>query len=131
MTAVSGLPELALSGPAQQFVEDMAAASAPAWVDGARILYNVVAVGGSLAGTTVTTGVSLAEVQSWPMVPPHWIHLPDSIAFAATNTDTTDCPPGWVRHSRDYNFTDTTTPPALAWLRHVRGFLSIATANAS
>ncbi|MEV4689067.1 hypothetical protein [Microbacterium sp. LWH3-1.2] len=109
----------------------MTAAGAPAWADGARILYNVVAVGGALAGDKVTTGVSLAEVHSWPMVPPHWIHLPASVAFAATNVDSTDCPPGWVRHSREFSFTDMATAPALAWLRHVRGFISIAIPTAA
>jgi hypothetical protein len=126
---VSDSPEL--SSAAQQFVNDVTAAGAPARVDGARILYDVLAINGPLAGQLVTTGVSTAEVQSWPAVPPHWIHLPSSISFAATNMDQVDCPPGWNRHSRDYSYADTSVPPALAWLRHVRGFLSIASARAA
>lgn len=131
MTDAPSVVGPALSGPAQQFIDDMTAAGAPAWDDGPRILYNVTAVGGSLAGDTVTTGVSVSEVQSWPMVPPHWIHLPDSVTFSETNKDSTDCPPGWVRHSRDFSYTDMAMPPALAWLRHVRGFLSIAIPKAA
>lgn len=112
-------------------MDDMTAVGAPARIDGARILYEVKAVGGALSGRLVTTGVSVAEVESWPMVPPHWIHLPDSVMFEATNVDDIDCPPGWKRHSRDFAFTDMTMPPALSWLRHVRGFVSIATAAAA
>lgn len=120
-----------LAGPAQQFINDMTAVGAPARADGLRILYDVVAVGGALSGQTVTTGVSVSEVQSWPMVPPHWIHLPESIAFAATNVDEVDCPPGWKRHSREYTNTDMSVPPALSWLRHVRGFISVAIPQAA
>lgn len=126
MNDVSGL-----TGPAQQFITDMTAVGAPARSDGPRILYDVVAVGGALRGQTVTTGVSVSEVQSWPMVPPHWIHLPESVTFPATNMDDTDCQPGWKRHSRDFSYTDMSVPPALAWLRHVRGFISIAIPKAA
>lgn len=122
---MSDVPEL--SAAAQRFMSDMAAVGAQVTPEGNRLMYQVTAVGGSFAGQTVTTGVSLSEVQSWPLTPPHWIHLPDAVAFAETNVDQTDCPPGWRRHSRDFNLTDTSVPPALAWLRHVRGFISIAT----
>lgn len=119
----------ALSPAAQQFMDDMAAKGAPARQDGPRILYDVIAVDGMLAGETVVTGVSISEVQSWPVVPPHWVHLPAFLTFAETNMDQTDCPPGWNRHSRDFSHIDMAVPPALAWLRHVRGLLSIAIAT--
>lgn len=115
-----------LSEAAHQFIKDMTAAGAPARADGPRILYDIIPVNGAFAGQIVSTGVSLSEVQSWPAVPPHWIHLPDSVRFAQTNVDNTDCEPGFVRHSRDYNYTDTSIAPARAWLSHVRGFVSIA-----
>ena len=120
-----------LSEASQQFIADMTAAGAPARADGPRILYEIVVVGGALAGQTVTTGVSISEVQSWPAVPPHWIHLPASVRFSETNTDDTDCAPGYKRHSRDYSYTDTSIHPARAWLRHVRGFVSIAIPEAA
>lgn len=109
----------------RRFIDDLTAAGAPARLEGARVLYQVLAVGGAFAGQQVDTGVSVSEVQSWPMAPPHWVHLRDSVVFAETNADVTDCPPGWVRHSRDFAF-DMSAPPATAWLRHVRGFVSIA-----
>jgi len=125
------MSEVEVSPQTQKFIEDMAAAGASARVDGARVLYEVLAVGGALSGQLVTTGVSTSEVQSWPMVPPHWIHLPEHVVFIETNMDDIDCPAGWKRHSRDYNYTDTSTPPALAWLRHVRGFVSSAASLAA
>lgn len=123
--------EAELSKAAQRFIDDMGEIGAPARLDGARILYDVIAVGGGLAGQVVTTGVSVSEVQSWPEVPPHWIHLPDSVAFPQTNEDLVDCPPGWKRHSREYTYSDMSVPPALAWLRHVRGFISVALPKAA
>lgn len=117
--------------PARRFADDMAAVGAPVRAETGRLMYDVIAVGGALAGQTVSAGVSLAEVQNWPQAPPHWVHLPDAVAFEATNSDTTDCPPGWRRHSREFAFTDMSIPPALAWLRHVRGLLSLAVAIAA
>jgi len=115
----------------RQFISDMTAAGAPAHLVGQQILFDVDAVDGPLRGQKVPTGVSVSEVQSWPMVPPHWIHLPASISFTQTNADTIDCPPGWMRHSREFSLTSMATPPARAWLQHVRGVLSIAIAQAA
>ncbi|MCJ1709533.1 hypothetical protein [Microbacterium sp. VKM Ac-2923] len=108
-----------------QFMTDMADIGHPATIDGDRILYDVDAIGGPRVGQFITTGVSVSEVQGWPLTPPHWIHLPENITFPGTNVDVTDCPPGWRRHSRDFSFTDMSVPPALAWLRHVRGQMSM------
>lgn len=126
---MSDLPEL--SGAAQRFMNDMATVGASVKAEENRLMYEVLAIGGALAGQKVLTGVSLSEVQGWPLTPPHWVHLPDSVTFAETNMDETDCPSGWKRHSRDFNLTDTSVPPALAWLRHVRGFISLAISMAA
>lgn len=115
-----------VSSATQRFMDDMAAAGAPVSVDGARLLYEVIATNGPLAGQHVATGVSVSEVQSWPQVPPHWVHLQESIGFASTNMDTVDCPEGWCRHSREFGFVDASAPPAVMWLRHVRGLVSSA-----
>lgn len=109
----------------------MTAAGATVRAEPGRLLFDVLAVGGALAGQWVATGVSLAEVQAWPQAPPHWVHLPETVVFESTNSDTTDCPPGWRRHSREFIFTDTSIPPAKAWLSHVRGLLSLAIAPAA
>lgn len=112
--------------PARRFADDLTAAGANVRAEPGRLTYEVLAVGGAFAGQLIETGVSLAEVQNWPQVPPHWVHLPDTVSFEATNSDTADCPPGWRRHSREFTFTDMSIPPAKAWLRHVRGLLSQA-----
>lgn len=117
--------------PARRFADDMAAVGAPVRAEPGRLMYDVVAVGGALTGQTVSTGVSLTEVQSWPQTPPHWVHLADAVQFESTNADTTDCPPGWRRHSREFQLIDMSIPPALAWLRHVRGLLSLAISAAA
>jgi len=107
-------------------MDDMSAAGAATRFDGSRLLYEVLAVSGPFVGQTVTTGVSISELQNWPQIPPHWVHLPDTVTFSETNSDVVDCPPGWKRHSRDFRLTDMSVPPALAWIRHVRGLVSIA-----
>lgn len=112
--------------PAQRFADNMADQGASVIAEPGRLVFEVLAVSGPLAGQRVPTGVSLSEVQMWPQVPPHWVHLPSTVVFATTNSDATDCPPGWLRHSRDFALTDTSVPPALSWLRHVRGVLSSA-----
>lgn len=121
---MSDLPPLGT--PAHRFVEDMAAHNTPVLAEPNRLVFEVLAISGPLTGQRVPTGVSLSEVQAWPQVPPHWVHLPSTVTFAATNSDTVDCPPGWQRHSRDFALTDTSVAPAIAWLRHVRGVLSSA-----
>ena len=68
---------------------------------GDAVRYVVVPAAGRYAGQEVETGVSMSELQGWPTVPPHWIHLPAEVEFAHTNTDTVDCAAGWRRHSRE------------------------------
>lgn len=112
--------------PARRFADDITRAGAAVRAEPGRLLFDVLAVSGALAGQWVTTGVSLAEVHAWPQAPPHWVHLPDTVVFETTNSDNMDCPPGWRRHSREFTFGDTSVPPAAAWLSHVRGLLSLA-----
>lgn len=112
--------------PTERFVADMAAEGAPVRVASSQLLFDVRAPSGALAGQTVETGVSVSEVQGWPLSPPHWVHLPESVIIEPTNSDTTDCPPGWRRHSRDLGPVDLSVPLARTWLRHVRGVLAIA-----
>jgi hypothetical protein len=93
---------------------------------GDSVRYTVVPAAGRHAGAEVRTGVSVSELQGWPTVPPHWIHLPDDVTFAQTNTDTQDCEPGWRRHSRDTGAWNMTRKPILIWISHVRGMLGQA-----
>lgn len=113
-------------GP-DRFLADLAAAGVPGHREGVTIVYGVVPATGTLAGDEIDTAVSLSELESWPAVVPHWLHFREAITFPHTNTDTNDCMPGWLRHSRDVGQWDTGAPPARAWLAHVRGVLSSAT----
>lgn len=86
------------------------------------VVYTVVPVAGALVGQAVRTGVRVGEVEPWPTLPPHWIHLPKEVTFAATNAG--DSPmPGWRAHSREIKGWGTVASPAGAWLAHVRGVL--------
>ncbi|KAA1250175.1 hypothetical protein F0Q45_11075 [Mycobacterium simiae] len=112
-------------GP-QRFLADLAEAGISARVEGAVIIYNVSPIAGALAGVEVTTAVSVNELQSWPVTVPHWLHFPDYVVFATTNSDVSDCLTGWVRHSRDIGAFKTSIPVVHTWLAHVRGVLSDA-----
>ncbi|TWD75078.1 hypothetical protein FB561_6515 [Kribbella amoyensis] len=90
------------------------------------VRYTVTCVAGRYAGQEVETGVSISELQGWPSVPPHWIHLRDEVNFPQTNTDSQDCEPGWRRHSRDTGPWTMNRKPILTWISHVRGMLGQA-----
>ena len=108
------------------FLADLEAEGCKPSRDGEVVRYHVIPVSGRYAGTPVATGVSVNEVQGWPTVPPHWIHLPDEITFTQTNVDTQDCLTGWRRHSRDTGPWTLDRKPILVWLAHVRGVIGQA-----
>lgn len=91
-------------------------------VESALVTYIVTPVAGALAGRAVRTGVGVDEVAPWPTAPPHWIHLPADVAFAATNAGGSP-KDGWRAHSRDIPAWGTAQLPVAAWLAHVRGVL--------
>lgn len=103
------------------FIADLAEHGVEGQVQGPAVVYSVMAVAGGRAGQSVPTGVSINELTAWPAVPPHWVHFPMSVAFAHSNTDSTDCLEGWQRHSRDIGNWSPNRPPILNWLAHVRG----------
>jgi hypothetical protein len=90
------------------------------------VTFEVLAVAGALAGRLVLTGVGVDELGGWPAVPPHWIHLPAEVKFAASNVDASNTLPGWQRHSRQIGTWDMSTHPGQAWLAHVRAVVSMA-----
>ncbi|MBC2586915.1 hypothetical protein [Rhodococcus aetherivorans] len=90
------------------------------------VRYRVIPASGRYAGVQLETGVSVCELQGWPTVPPHWIHLPDEVGFAHTNVDVQNCLPGWQRHSRDTGPWRMDRKPILVWIAHVRGVLGQA-----
>ena len=95
-------------------------------VRGPVVTFEVLAVAGALAGRLVLTGVGVDELAGWPAVPPHWIHLPAEVKFAASNVDGANTLPGWQRHSRQIGNWDMTGHPGQLWLAHVRSVVSMA-----
>lgn len=108
------------------FVADLAGEGLEATVEGGVVTYEVVSVGGPWSGQQTATGVSVEELQGWPLAPPHWIHLPEAVAFASTNADRTGTLPGYARHSRDIGQWDLSRRPILSWLAHVRAVVGQA-----
>ena len=68
------------------FVEDMAALGLEPTLEGELVVYRVTPVDGALAGEPVATGIGMGELKSWPQIPPHWLHFPDSLRFGRTNS---------------------------------------------
>lgn len=87
---------------------------------GEVVRYDVVPAAGRFGGQSVLTGVSVSELQGWPVIPPHWIHLQAKLTFTSTNHDSQDCPEGWQRHSRDSGPWVMDRAPILTWLSHIR-----------
>ena len=110
----------------QRFVDDMARLGLDPTVEAELVIYRVTPIDGAHAGTEVETGVGLDELSSWPQVPPHWVHLPDSLRFSQTNTQPSP-KSGWLMHSRQITGWGDALPAA-GWASHVRAVLSEATA---
>lgn len=110
---------------------DLAAVGIDATLEYGVVRYQLAATSGALLGEPVDTAVSVSELQAWPTVPPHWLHFPASVQFAATNSDQTEVLPGWQRHSRDIGPWDMSRPPIQSWLAHVRGVMASAIARAA
>lgn len=94
-------------------------------IDG-HVVYMVEPVEGRWAGHRVETGVEVAELARWPMVPPHWIHLPAAVTFSATNSRPSPIA-GWIQHSRQIAGWGRDAEPAAGWVAHVRGVVGEAT----
>ena len=110
---------------------DLASTGIEATLEHGVVLYKVIATSGAFLGESVDTGVGVGELQGWPTVPPHWLHFPTSMQFAATNADQTEVLPGWQRHSRDIGLWDMSRPPIHSWLAHVRGVIASAITRAA
>jgi hypothetical protein len=82
--------------------------------------FTVEPASGARAATLVETGVGLEELSTWPAVPPHWVHFPNAVGFARSNTQPSSRP-GWTKHSRQIVHWGNAREPAQAWLAHVRG----------
>ena len=93
---------------------------------GGLVVYRIEPVTGRMAGEIVETAVEVVELAAWPIAPPHWVHLPASVAFARTNAGPSPLT-GWLRHSRQIAGWGGDPDPTQAWLAHVRAVVGEAT----
>ncbi|HEX8001583.1 MAG TPA: hypothetical protein VF519_02695 [Mycobacteriales bacterium] len=111
--------------PVAAFVDGLLRQGTEPEVRDGLVLYRVEPVEGRHAGELVETAVEVAELAGWPMVPPHWIHLPTAVTLPATNSQASGRT-GWVRHSRQVRGWGGDAYPERAWVAHVRGVLGTA-----
>ena len=89
------------------------------------VTFTVTPIDGVHAGLEVEAGVGVDELGGWPAVPPHWVHLPDSITFPATNAQPSTVP-GWLKHSRGTANWGNATHSAQAYVAHLRAVIGEA-----
>lgn len=114
-----------MEGP-DGFTAGLAAHEAAPTILAQNIVYSVEIVEGRFAGHAVQTAVAVAELTRWPLVPPHWIYLPDTVTFPSTNTQPSAMP-GWIGHSRTIAGWGNDLDPIIGWVAHVRGVVGEAT----
>ena len=109
-----------------KFIEDMAELGFDLHVEAGLVILQITPVDGVYAGRQVETGVEATELKRWPHVPPHWIHLPQSVSFTRTNAEPS-AKSDWLKHSRQLNGWGD-APPGVCWSSHLRAVLSEAIA---
>jgi hypothetical protein len=73
------------------------------------------------AGNDVPVGAD--PPPDFPTVPPHWVHLPDSIDIANGGKQASELGGEWAKWSRPHKRWLDGTNPASQWLAHVRSLL--------
>ena len=109
---------------AETFIQDMTELGFEATLEAELVIYRVVAVDGAYAGRPAETGIAVNELQSWPQVPPHWLHFPAEVKFSHTNSDPSP-KSGWLMHSRQITGWGD-APAGVAWASHVRAVIGEA-----
>lgn len=108
------------------YIQDMAQLDLQPTLEAELVVCKVVAVDGACGGKPVEIGISIGELQSWPQVPPHWLHFPAVVRFARTNSKPSP-KSGWLMHSRQITGWGD-APAGVAWASHIRAVLSEAIA---
>lgn len=115
-----------MGDPVDDFVVTLAELGFEPNVEAQLVSYQIEPVDGTYAGVIVSTAVETAELARWPLVPPHWIHLPNTIVFSHTNSQHSTRP-GWTKHSRQIKRWGLDPNPAIGWAAHVRSVIGAAT----
>lgn len=110
------------------FEADLARIGADPVVEHQMVTFTVTPMSGARAGVEVRSGVAIGELQGWPVIPPHWVHLPAEVTVGRTNTNPSTFPE-WLAHSRETSTGWGSTGRHInEWMAHVRGVLAEATA---
>lgn len=112
---MTSAPDTGLEG----FLASLRRCGVVAEVEAGVVAFTVEPLAGARRSTSVATGVAVDELGSWPVVPPHWIHFPDEVRFASSNTQPSSRS-GWTKHSRNIQRWGNAAEPAQAWLAHAR-----------
>lgn len=112
---------------AERFIADLASLGVRVEVEENLVVFEVAISGGPLDGTTTEVAVEAKELGGWPLVHPHWLHLPSKLRFQTTNARPST-KLGWTRHSRAQATPSSTKRSGADWLAHVRGILREAMA---
>jgi hypothetical protein len=110
----------------QSFVDAMTRAGRKVEVRDPIVLVLVDAPLGCHAGTEVWVGAD--PPQDFPTIPPHWVHLADSIELAQGGKQASELGAGWAKWSRPHKRWTDGVSPASQWLAHARALLEAATA---
>jgi hypothetical protein len=76
------------------------------------------------AGQDVSVGTD--PPADFPTVPPHWVHLANSIQLPNGGMQQSELGAGWAKWSRPHKKWLDGTSPASQWLGHVRSLLATA-----
>jgi hypothetical protein len=115
----------AATGGVEGFIEGLSRCGVSSQQRDGFVFYAVEAVDGGRAGVATETAVEAAELERWPLVPPHWIHLPGNVVFGSTNSRPSPID-AWIQHSRQIAAWGQDSEPAQGWLAHVRAVIGEA-----
>ncbi len=110
----------------QAFVDAMTAASLETEVQDSIVIVRVEVPLGRHAGSDIWVGAD--PPPDFPTIPPHWVHIPDSIDLADGGKQASELGSGWAKWSRPHKRWTDGVNPASQWLGHVRALLEAATA---
>jgi hypothetical protein len=106
------------------FVDAMSAAGRQVDVREPIVLVLVDVPLGIHAGAEVWVGAD--PPQDFPTVPPHWLHLPQTIDLADGGKQASELGPDWAKWSRPHKRWTDGPRPEIQWLAHARAVLAQA-----
>jgi hypothetical protein len=108
----------------QAFVDRMAAAGRRTELRDPIVLVLMDVPLGRHAGSEIWVGAD--PPPDFPTIPPHWVHLPDSIELANGGKQASELGAGWAKWSRPHKRWTDTGSSASQWLAHARALLEAA-----